>query len=179
MNNLIFDRAEQLVRKLGSRDPLDALDYLRVKVMYTDRHPADGLKGFCTIALQTKYVMINSNLEEDDQAMVAAHELGHIQLHTSGSGLFTFREEVLCNRASKMERDANLFAVDFRISDKDMMDCIEAYYGDIFSAASELRVPVEFLSFKLFSMIQRGYMLRMPLDLDNRFLAKDIHQRRF
>ena len=178
MSELIFTLAEGLVKKVGSHDPYEALDYLRVKVKTTSRHPADGLKGFCTVALQTKFVMINSNLEEDDQTMVAAHELGHIQLHTEGSKLFTFREEVLCNKASKLEREANLFGVNFRISDKEMMECIEGYAGDMFSTASELRVPVDFLSFKLFSMIQRGYKLRRPMDLDNRFLAKDIHRRR-
>ena len=71
MSELIFTLAEGLVKKVGSHDPYEALDYLRVKVKTTSRHPADGLKGFCTVALQTKFVMINSNLEEDDQTMVA------------------------------------------------------------------------------------------------------------
>lgn len=177
MNEHIFNEAEKHVRKVGNRDPFELLDYLRCKVIFSDRHPADGLKGFCTIQLKTRYAVINGNLEEYDQSMVGAHEAGHIVLHTSGNRLFTFQENVLCNNAGVMEREANLFAVDFSICDDDFMDCVETYCGDIFKTARDLNVPVEFLTFKIYSMMQRGFKLRMPIDMDNSFLKRDLHRK--
>lgn len=173
----VFTEAAKYVRRVGSRDPFELLDFLHCKVIFSDRHPADGLKGFCTIQLKTRYAMINSNLDEVDQPMVAAHEGGHIVLHTNGSQVFTFQERVLCNNTGRLERQANLFAADFCIGDEDFMDCIETYYGDIFKIARELGVPVEFLTFKIYSLMQRGSNLSMPLEMDSSFLRKDLHRR--
>lgn len=43
--------------------------------------------------------------------------------------------------------------------------------SDFFSSARELCIPAPFFAFKLYSLIQRGNKLRMPVDLDSRFLA--------
>ncbi len=177
MHEHIFSEAVKYVGKVGSRDPFELLDYLHCKVIFSDRHPTDGLKGFCTIQLKTRFAMINAKLDENEQNMVGAHESGHIVLHTSGSRMFTFQENVLCSNTGILEREANLFAVDFRIPDDDFMDCIETYCGDIFKTACELSVPVEFLTFKIYSMMQRGYKLRMPIDMDNSFLKWNLHGR--
>ena len=121
--------------------------------------------------------MINANLNENDQNMVGAHEAWHIILHTKGNQVFTFKESVLCDNASKLERQANLFAVDFSIADGDFLDCAESYCGDIFKIAHELCVPVEFLTFKIYSMMKRGFKLCMPVDMDSSFLKNDLHKR--
>lgn len=177
MNDYIFSEAGKYAKRVGSRDPFELLDYLHCRVVYSDRHPANGLKGFCTVQLKTRYCMINANLDEGDQPMVAAHEGGHIILHTSGSRVFTFQENVLCSNASQLEKQANLFAVDFMICDDDLMDCVETYYGDIFKTAKDLGVPVEFLTFKIYSMMRRGFKLSMPMEMDSSFLKKDLHRK--
>lgn len=177
MNERIFYEAERHVRKVGSRNPFELLDYLHCKVIFSDRHPADGLKGFCTVQLKTRYAMINANMEENGQSVVGAHEGGHLVIHTSGNKLFTFREDVLCSNASILEREANLFAVDFLICDDDFMDCVETYGGDIFKTACDLNVPVDFLTFKIHSMMQRGFKLQLPMEMDSTFLKKDLRRR--
>ena len=177
MDEYVFDGAQKYVRKVGSRDSFDLLDYLNCKVLFSDLHPVDGLKGFCTIQLKQRFAMINAKLNDADQRMIGAHEAGHIILHTKGSQVFTFRENVLCDNAGRLEKQANLFAVDFSIADSDFLDCAEAYCGDIFKIARELYVPVEFLTFKIYSMMKRGFKLSMPMEMDNSFLKRDIHRR--
>ena len=59
MNDHIFTQAERLRKKYRTRDPYEALEEMNVVVMYSNAFARDGLKGFCTIQNQTKYVVIN------------------------------------------------------------------------------------------------------------------------
>ena len=38
--------------------------------------------------------------------------------------------------------------------------------------ASSLYIPAPFFAFKLYSMVERGFAVRVPVDLDSTFLAK-------
>ena len=42
--------------------------------------------------------------------------------------------------------------------------------ADYFAVEKALSVPAPLLSFKLFSMVRRGYPVRMPVELDSTFL---------
>lgn len=44
--------------------------------------------------------------------------------------------------------------------------------ANFFSVASALNIPAPFFAFKLFSMVKRGFAMRLPVDLDSAFLAK-------
>lgn len=70
----------------------------------------------------------------------------------------------------KLEREANFFAANFLISDELALDEIHSCGADFFSTASTLNVPAPFFAFKLYSLVQRGNTMRMPVDLDNGFL---------
>lgn len=70
----------------------------------------------------------------------------------------------------KLEREANFFAADFLISDEQALDEINSCGADFFSTAKMLDVPAPFFAFKLYSLVQRGNAMRMPVDLDNGFL---------
>ena len=71
-----------------------------VYVRWTDAFSADGLKGFCYFVNRILFVVINENLDEHEQRLVAMHEAAHIVLHRKqlmvaplrDFGLFSMRE---------------------------------------------------------------------------------------
>lgn len=175
MKNITFGAAEKLVRRVGSRNPFDAFDYLNTKVYWSNNHPADGLKGFCIVTLKQRFVMLNANMEESDVKVVSSHELGHIVLHTDGSGAFRFVEFDMCHGADRQENEASFFGADFLVSDSDVMDVIDGRDDrNFYDIAGELGIPVPFMSYKILSMIQRGYGLYLPEWIDSRFLRKPL-----
>ncbi len=171
MNDHIFAQAERLRKKYRTRDPYEALEEMNVVVMYSNAFARDGLKGFCTIQNQTKYVVINEKLSEEDQRVVAAHELGHIVVHNTDLKIGAFRDNDIYMATGKKEREANFFAADFLIADEDVIDLMKSCDANFFNVAKELFIPAPFFAFKLYSMVERGYAMRVPVDLDSTFLA--------
>ena len=74
------------------------------------------------------------------------------------------------NVKSRLERQANFFAADFLIDDDEVLDLMHSGDADFFDVARSLRIPAPFFAFKLYSMVDRGYAMRMPVDLDSTFL---------
>lgn len=172
MNDLIFAQAEQYRKKFCTRDPFRALEAMKVEIMISDAFTQDGLKGFCTIQNRIRYVVINGNLGEELQRVVAAHELGHLVVHSNDLKIGTFRDNDIYMATGRKEREANFFAADFLIADEDVIDAMRACDANFFNVARSLSIPAPFFAFKLYSMVDRGYAMRMPVDLDSAFLAK-------
>lgn len=173
MVNRIYVQADAISRKYRTRDPFELMESCipNGKLRISDRFPQDGLKGFASIQNQFKYVVINGNLSEEEQRVVAGHEIGHILLHDSILRAEPMQDFDLYNATGKLEREANVFAADLLIADTDALDVIHCCDADFFSAAKALCVPAAFFAFKLYSLIQRGNKFRLPIDLDSRFLA--------
>ena len=74
------------------------------------------------------------------------------------------------NVTGLLERQANFFAADFLIDDGDVLDLMHSRGADFFNVAKELCIPSPFFAFKLYSMVNRGYHMRMPVELDSAFL---------
>ena len=104
--------------------------------------------------------------------MVAAHELGHIILHWSELLIGAFKDSNVYDATGQLEREANLFGADLMITDEEVEECIGSCDANFFSVASALNIPAPFFAFKLFSMVKRGFAMRLPVDLDSAFLAK-------
>ena len=172
MNCYVFSQAERLQRKYQTRDPFELLDALRVVVSMTNTFRRDGLKGFCTILNQTKYVVINSKLAEEEQRVVAGHECGHIVIHSDFLKLGAFKDHDVYQATGKTEREANFFAADFLISDEEVLDLMSTCDANFFSVAKGLSIPAPFFAFKLYSMVERGFSMRVPTGLNSTFLAR-------
>ena len=74
--------------------------------------------------------------------------------------------------AGKKEREANVFAADFLIRDADVLELMQSCDSNFFNVSKALRIPAPFFAFKLYSMVERGHAMRMPVDLDSTFLAR-------
>ena len=172
MNQLqIYKDAQRLFRQYGTRDPLEIIEAApNIKLWLTDAFGENGLKGFSTLSNRTYYVAINSYLRIEEKRVVAGHELGHIFEHALQLRCQTMQDFDVYQAKGKLEREANFFAADLMLDDEKVLDLIYSGNTDFFDVAKELNIPAPFLGFKLYSLIGRGERLRLPIDMDSRFL---------
>ena len=163
-------KVEKLVKKFKTRDPFEILEEMNVIVGETDRY--EKLKGYCFMSCQTIYVMVSSFLSEEEKKIVAAHELGHIILHRSQLKMAPMKDDVLYNMRDNTEYEANLFAADLILDDKEIADLSKNEDLNYFGLCSCLNSSPELMSFKLYSLIKRGQNYNMPLEIQSNFLAK-------
>lgn len=172
MNDAIYLEAERLRTRYNTRDPFELLDSMGAVVEFTRAFPRNGLKGFCTILNRTTYVVINARLREEEQRVVAGHEAGHIVVHKDDLKIGAFKDSDIYMAKGKKEREANFFSADFLISDNEVLNAMKACDANFFTVARTLYIPEPFFAFKLYSMVERGYSMKMPVELDSTFLAR-------
>ena len=167
-----FEDAQRLTRKYETRDPFKIIrEESDMKLWLTQSFDEDGLKGFATIQNRIKYVVVNDFLVPEEQRVVAAHELAHIIRHEAHLRVCPMNDFDIYNASGRLEKEANFMAADFLMEDDEVMDEMHSCGADFFSVARSLRIPAPFFAFKLYSMVERGYSMRLPVDLDSRFLA--------
>lgn len=169
-NDYIYERVKSLTRRYQTNDPFELLQALHVVCSEADR--LKTLKGYCLLSCQTYYVVINSHLSDIEKRIVAAHELGHIALHKQELKMSPMKDSVLYDMTSRTEYEANLFAANTLISDKDVETLAQDPDLNYFSMCSCLNVSPELMSFKLYSLVKRGYSYHMPMEINSNFLAK-------
>lgn len=70
----IFNKANSIVKKLGTRDPFVVADELGIKIYFSE---FKDLLGMYRIILRQRSVFLNSNLDHHWRQMVLAHEIDH------------------------------------------------------------------------------------------------------
>lgn len=173
MNNSFYEDAQRLRRKYDTDNPFEVLKSMNAVVIFSQAYPKNGLKGYCAIMNRIQYVVINGKLSRIEQRVVGAHELGHLIRHKSDlKPGAAFRDSDIYYATGRKEREANLLAAEFLISDEDVLDLMHGSGSNFYTVASELYVPAPFFAFKLYSMVARGFAMKMPVELDSAFLAK-------
>jgi len=171
----IYKEVERVIRAHGTRDPFELLDCMDAVTVMSDKYKRKGLKGYCFEDLRTRFAVINRKLNRYEQRVVAGHEAAHLIIHKDEiqrSPAKMLKDFNIFDNSGRIEYQANLFAADFMLEDGDVYELICDEYHDYFSIARELYIPPAFLSFKLYSMMRRGYDVRPPIDLDSKFLGK-------
>lgn len=172
MSDRIYSEVLRVIQRYRTRDPFDLLDAMGVTVFFSDKFQKDGLKGFCTCANRFLYVVINAKLCPEERRIVAAHELGHLVLHQSKLKLGAFRDNDVYCPTNRWEKEANCFAADLLCADEDVTEAMKTEDSDFFDVARQLYVPAPFFAFKLYSMMDRGFPVRLPVELNSTFLGK-------
>ena len=131
-------------------------------------------KGFFTTYLRQKIITLNSDISEENQRIILAHELGHAMLHAQ-AGVSTFHDFALLNSCDIHEYEANIFASEFLIDDNMVLEAIEEG-RDFYTVASELCVPPEMLDFKLRLLQKQGHPIVAPYIAKSDFLKRDIEK---
>lgn len=111
MNDYVRKKALACKRKFNTSDPFKLARALGIEVMICDI----GSRFGCYMYLKrSKCIWINESLEGNERTFVMAHEVGHAILHPKENCYF-LRNQTLLN--TKIEREANTFAVEFLIPD--------------------------------------------------------------
>ena len=79
MREYIKKTVDNLITKYKTQNPFELLKHLGISTEFNCS--LSDLKGFFAVINDKKFVVINSNLPEESQKTVAAHELGHCCLH--------------------------------------------------------------------------------------------------
>ena len=175
-------RAEQIkheVARLKARyqtsDPKELCEALNIMLLEKSMGTKPGsCKGFFLVAGRCKVATINSDLTLPVQKLSTFHEAGHGFLHAD-SGIKTFHDFTLLDKADRKELEANIFAAEYMVSDDDLFDLLNQGL-DIFSAASTLGVPPELLDFKLQLLEREGYPITAPRFSRSDFLKRDVER---
>ncbi len=148
----IIDASEEVIRNFGGNDVIATAKNSGAKVWFRS---LGGLKGFYLCEGDDRYIVINSDLDKVTKMVVCAHELGHDMLHRelSDGGI---RESTLFLSNNKTEREANLFAANILISDKDILDEL-LYLNSTAEVSLSLGYPIEIVEYKLEILNFKGY----------------------
>lgn len=112
--------ANSVAEKYSSRNPLCIADDLGIIVIHT---PLIEMRGLRQCVKRRVILYINSNLDERQQRLVCAHELGHHFLHRGLNRLFMDRNT--CMVTSKYENEAQRFSVDLMFDDCELSEFLD------------------------------------------------------
>ncbi len=112
-------RVKNLVKKYGTRDPFLLASCLNLNVKFLEY--SDNTKGYYIKVGKSKFIIINSNLTEDEKRVVLAHEIGHAVMHSSKKIHF-LRENTLFPKG-RHENEANKFAAELLIDLNSIDNC--------------------------------------------------------
>ena len=165
----IHEAAQRLIHRCNSRDPFEIAKEIGIKLRYNHRFTA--LKGMYIVVERNRVITLNSNLKKRVQRIVLAHELGHDTLHRAFAKDNALREFMIYDMSTRPEYEANVFAGEILLDDKEILALAKEGY-DIPQIAGELDTDYNLLSFKMNEMARKGYDFRISLDTDTRFLGK-------
>lgn len=116
MDEKIRKLVSYYVRKFNTRNPFEIADYLGILYQMGNI----GCEGCYMFLKNHRYIFLNENLSEHELILVMAHELGHAIMHRKQNCYFIKHKTLLLN--SKIETEANKFAVNLLISDEDLFE---------------------------------------------------------
>lgn len=137
----IHSMAQNISRKYHTCDPFKIARNRHIKILYA---PLGKVMGFHSYSLRLHVIHLNQELEEPMLQFVCAHELGHTILHPDINTAFMTHRTFFS--ASKLEREANTFAVELLLPD----DFVRENEGcSIYQLARLRGVPEELVVLKM------------------------------
>ena len=159
--------AERLVKSCSTRNPFKIAEELGIHVLYNSEF--QSLKGMYNVISQSRFIFINSNLDEREQRTVCAHELGHDRLHRAFAKTTIYQEFMLYDMQTRPEYEANIFASQLLIDSDEILSMINCEY-DIYQIAGELDEDVNLVLIKIDELRKQGYDVSAPYRPNSDFL---------
>ncbi len=166
----IYDMVAEVTRKYKTRDPFALADSMDIDVDFAD---LGSLKGFYIVYNCNRFVVLNKSLTETLSGVILAHELGHDLLHRHLAENGGIKESSFFDMKSRPEMEANIFAANLLISDKEVMSYAEDGYT-VEEMAKDLYVPYPLALIKINDMNSRGYKLNIPYIPKADFLGERV-----
>ena len=108
----------KLVNRFRTRSPFLIAKRLDIQILYADLGSSSG----CYLYLKKhRCILLNNSLDENEQRLVMAHELGHAVLHRKLNYYFLRNKTYL--KLNNYEREADTFAAYLLISADDIEQC--------------------------------------------------------
>ncbi len=131
-----------LILKHGTNCPFKLANILNIGVLYENL----GSKlGYFSKDYRFKFIHINQGLSNRIQRFVCAHELGHAIFHPDVNTPFLSQHTLFS--VSKIERQANTFAVELLMPDDLLQDQNEI---SLYNMATTLGIPGKLVELKKF-----------------------------
>lgn len=169
--NFICNETEKLIKKYDETDPFRLCKDMDIILnFYPMGNTSECCKGFFLSQSRIHSITINSDLSDDLQRIICAHELGHAVLHKDCGKINAFHDFGLYDSVNHFEYDANIFAAELLLSDEDVLNVLNDDLS-FFQAAAKLYVPPEILDFKFRTLKWKGYkVIDTPLMSRGNFL---------
>ena len=164
----LTNKARELTKIYMTRDPFKIAKELGIHIMFRDDFK--NLYGMYAYILKNRFIFINTNISEEKQKIVCAHELGHDLFHRDIAKNQVLQEFALYDMQMRTEYEANVFAANLLIDDDDLMDYISKGY-DSMQIANAFNCDVNLIALKTNSLITEGYKLNSQW-YDSKFLRK-------
>lgn len=130
-----------LVKRHKTNDPFRIAAERNIHIVYES---LGSTMGYFSRDFRIGFIHINQNLSSDEQRFVCGHELGHGVMHPDINTPFLKRHTLFST--SKIEREANTFAVELLLPDdvlREFNDC------SIYSIAANRGIPPELVNLKV------------------------------
>lgn len=130
----IKNKVDKLAKKYKTNNPFELAAAMNIQIYQWDLH--NEIMGFYKYIRRNRFIFINCNLIDEDKVFTCSHELGHAVLHTKVNTPF-LRANTFYS-IDKIEREANEFAVNLLLYDKNLED-----YETKFDVIRESGIPYE------------------------------------
>lgn len=142
--------ASRLALRHSTRNPISIARALGITVMLV---PLAGLRGMYRTIHRCPTIFINEQLDERQQLLVCAHEVGHLLLHKGLNRVFLDRHTYQV--PGKYEKEAHRFSVDLLYSDEDLQECLG---WPVAQVAAWMGVPFELAEYRMESVEPRFFL---------------------
>lgn len=133
---------KRLIKKHNTNNVYELINILNIKLFELPFEEEIGMYRFLK---NNKVIIISENLDEITKKFILTHELGHAILHRK-ENCFYLKHNTF-TKVSTYEVEANRFAAELLIDDKELKTCIENGYT-IEQMASYFQVPVGLVEYK-------------------------------
>lgn len=137
--------ADKIAKRHSTRNPFQIASDLGFIVVFA---PLKEVRGFQQRILRRNLIYINSDLDETQQRIVCAHELGHYFLHRGTNRVFMDRSTNFVSQ--KIENEAHKFSVDLIYSDDVLMGFI---YQPAEKAANYMGVSAKLAEYRIKNIV--------------------------
>lgn len=158
----IKEMVEGIIEEFQTRDVFEIIKALDITLV---RQPlSKNKKGrFFRDSYGNEIITLSNNLNEYEEIAIAAHELGHAILHTNpNTSYYTTDLVPMC----KIELQANKFAAELLIPDKEILNFSSYNNITIDDLSCIYRVPKEYIKLKFDSNYCSQEMNQNEFDID-------------
>ncbi len=143
--------ARQLLKHFGKNPPIDIESLLEAhNIVIRTQELEDSVSGMLVIKDDRAIIGVNEGHHLNRQRFTLAHELGHFLLHRGASSIFidastVFFRDITSSDGSKVQEiEANAFAAELLMPEKQLRDMIRNQPFDAFDEGAVRRLAAQF-----------------------------------